>query len=143
MGGLEGGQEGRDLRGIVLAVGVEGDDRRRAVFEGVPEPGPEGGALAGVRSLDEDDGAGRLGLGRGVVGRAVVDDDDRQVAARGLDDRRDPRVLPGSPGSARRSWVLRPWHRSRGGAPARIRTWDLPLRRRLLCPLSYGDVAGV
>ena len=24
------------------------------------------------------------------------------------------------------------------GAPARIRTWDRPLRRRLLCPLSYG-----
>ena len=88
--GLERGQEGRDLRGIVLAVGVEGDDRRRAVFEGVPEPGPERGALAGVRSLDEDGGAGRLGLDRGVVGRAVVDDDDRQVAARGLDDSRDP-----------------------------------------------------
>ena len=30
-----------------------------------------------------------------------------------------------------------------GGAPGRIRTCDLPLRRRLLCPLSYGDVAGV
>ena len=27
----------------------------------------------------------------------------------------------------------------RGGAPGRIRTCDLPLRRRLLCPLSYGD----
>ena len=27
------------------------------------------------------------------------------------------------------------------GAPGRIRTCDLPLRRRLLCPLSYGDVA--
>src|SRR6476659_8687016 len=26
------------------------------------------------------------------------------------------------------------------GAPGRIRTCDLPLRRRLLCPLSYGDV---
>ena len=26
----------------------------------------------------------------------------------------------------------------RDGAPARIRTWDRPLRRRLLCPLSYG-----
>ena len=25
------------------------------------------------------------------------------------------------------------------GAPGRIRTCDLPLRRRLLCPLSYGD----
>ena len=28
-----------------------------------------------------------------------------------------------------------------GGAPGRIRTCDLPLRRRLLCPLSYGDAA--
>jgi hypothetical protein len=27
-----------------------------------------------------------------------------------------------------------------GGAPGRIRTCDLPLRRRLLCPLSYGDI---
>ncbi len=27
----------------------------------------------------------------------------------------------------------------RDGAPGRIRTCDLPLRRRLLCPLSYGD----
>src|SRR5687768_8544760 len=25
------------------------------------------------------------------------------------------------------------------GVPGRIRTCDLPLRRRLLCPLSYGD----
>ena len=29
-----------------------------------------------------------------------------------------------------------------GGIPGRIRTCDLPLRRRLLCPLSYGDSAG-
>jgi hypothetical protein len=28
---------------------------------------------------------------------------------------------------------------TRGGVPGRIRTCDLPLRRRLLCPLSYGD----
>ena len=28
-----------------------------------------------------------------------------------------------------------------GGVPGRIRTCDLPLRRRLLCPLSYGDRA--
>lgn len=27
-------------------------------------------------------------------------------------------------------------------APGRIRTCDLPLRRRLLCPLSYGDAGG-
>src|SRR5688572_26876092 len=31
-------------------------------------------------------------------------------------------------------------HRPRDrGVPGRIRTCDLPLRRRLLCPLSYGD----
>jgi hypothetical protein len=28
------------------------------------------------------------------------------------------------------------------GVPGRIRTCDLPLRRRLLCPLSYGDAIG-
>ena len=35
------------------------------------------------------------------------------------------------------------WSNQRNGAPARIRTWDLPLRRRLLCPLSYGDAPSV
>ena len=39
-------EEGRDLVGVVLAVGVERDDRVGSLVEGVPEAGPQGGALA-------------------------------------------------------------------------------------------------
>ena len=77
----------------MLAVGVERDDGRRAVLERVAEAGPERRALAGVRDLAQDGRAGRLGLGGRVVGRAVIDDDDRQEGPRGLDDGRDARPL--------------------------------------------------
>ena len=77
---LERGEERRDLGRVVLAVGVERHDRRRAAVERVPEAGPQRRALAGVRDLAQDGRAGRLGAGGRVVGRAVVDDDDRQVA---------------------------------------------------------------
>ena len=99
----ERSQEGGDLRGVVLTVRVEGDDRRRVVRQRVPEAGAQGRALARVRALDEDGGAGGLRLAGGVVGRAVVDDDDRQVQ-RARPTRR-PRCgdLPGSRGSARGS----------------------------------------
>ena len=85
----ERSQEGGDLGGVVLAVGVEGDDRRRVVRERVPEAGAQGRAFARVRVLDEDGGARGLRLGGGVVGRAVVDDDDGQVQRRGRHDGRD------------------------------------------------------
>ena len=59
----------------------------RAAVEGVPEAATQRGALAGVRDLAQDGRTGRLGDRGRVVGRAVVDDDDRQVLAGGRDDR--------------------------------------------------------
>ena len=39
---LVGGEEGRDLVGVVLAVRVERDDRVRSQVEGEPEAAPAG-----------------------------------------------------------------------------------------------------
>ena len=66
----------------MLAVGVERDDRLGAVLERVPEAGPQRRALARVGDLAQDRRPGRLGLGGRVVGRPVVDDDDRQEGPR-------------------------------------------------------------
>ena len=66
--------------GIVLPVGVEGDHRFRVVGERPGETGSQRRTLALVRALDDDGRAGRLGPGRGAVGRAVIHDEDRQVA---------------------------------------------------------------
>ena len=44
--GGERREEERDLGRVVLAVGVERDDRHGAVLECVPEPGPERRTLA-------------------------------------------------------------------------------------------------
>ena len=88
-----GRDEARDLVGIVLAVGIERQDRRRAIRERAREPRSQRGALALVGDLADDLGPGRLRVGGGVVGRAVVDDDHRQVPACGLDDRGDPGAL--------------------------------------------------
>src|SRR5690348_6085083 len=41
--------------------------------------------------------------------------------------------LPTRAARVRRALAVQNFH-----APARSRTWDLPLRRRSLCPLSYG-----
>ena len=77
----------------MLAVGIERDDRRATLVERVSEPSPQGGALAGVGVLDEDGRAGRLGLGGGVVGGAVVDHDDGEEGPRLLHDGSDARAL--------------------------------------------------
>ena len=77
----------------MLAVGVERDDGRGALLQRVAEAGAQCRSLARVRDLDEDGRPGRLGLGGSVVGRAVVDDDDRQEGPRALDDGRDARAL--------------------------------------------------
>ena len=90
---LECGEEARDLGRVVLAVGVERDDRFGALLERMPEAGPQRRALARVGDLAQDRRAGRLGLRGGVVGRPVVDDHDRQMDARARDDGRDARPL--------------------------------------------------
>ena len=94
--GLERVEEPRDLGRVVLAVRVQRHDRQRAGGQGVREPRSQGGALAGVRHLAQHRGAGTLRDPRRVIGRAVVDDDDRQGSARGLDDGGDPgRLIEG------------------------------------------------
>ncbi len=85
--------EARDLVGVVLAVRVQREDGVPALVEREPEPRPERGALALVGDLADHPCPGGLRHRGGVVGRAVVDDEDRQVAARGLDDPPDPRPL--------------------------------------------------
>ena len=112
--GLEGGHELRDLGRVVLAVGVERQDRVVALGDGAFEAKPQRRALALVRALfDDRRPRGACLFGR-VVRRAVVDDEDRQVAR--ASPRRparsaDPRC---SPGSARRGGLARgrvygPW----------------------------------
>ena len=91
--GLERGHELRDLRRVVLAVGVEREDRVVAVGQRTFEAEAERGALALVRALFDDRRARGACLFGGVVGRAVVDDQDREVAQRRLDDRPDPWAL--------------------------------------------------
>ena len=61
------------------------------VVERAPEARPKRGALALVRDLADHLGSRGLRDRGRVVGRAVVDDEDRHVAARRLDDSRDPR----------------------------------------------------
>ncbi len=74
----------------MLAVGIEREDRVVAVGQRTFETEPERGALALVRALFDDRRARGASLFGGVVGRAVVDDQDREVAQRRLDDRPDP-----------------------------------------------------
>ncbi len=91
--GGEGLEEARDLGRVMLAVGVQGDDRGGPGIQGVAEAGAQGRALARVWDLAQDRGTGRLGrIGR-VVGRPVIDHDDRQVGDRSGHDRTDPRAL--------------------------------------------------
>ena len=77
----------------MLAVGIEGEDRVVAIGDGALEAEAERGALALVRPLFDDRRPGGACLFGGVVRRAVVDDQDRQVAQRRLDDRPDPWAL--------------------------------------------------
>jgi hypothetical protein len=77
----------------VLAVGVEGEDGVVALGQRSFEAEAERRALALVRPLFDDRRACGACLFGGVVGRAVVDDQDREVAQCRLDDRPDPRTL--------------------------------------------------
>ena len=77
----------------MLAVGIEGEDRVVAVRQGTVETEAERCALALVRALLDDRRTCGASLFGGVVGRAVVDDQNREVAQRRLDDRPDPWAL--------------------------------------------------
>jgi len=72
------GKEGWDVVGVVLEVGVHGDDEG---VSGVIDAGGEGGGLAEV-ALEEDGANAGIGGGDvedeagGVVGAAVVDEDE-------------------------------------------------------------------
>ena len=85
--------EARDLVRVVLPVGVEREDRVVPLVEREAEPGPERGALALVGHLADDPAPAASAFAAGVVRRAVVDDEAREVAERRLDDRADPRPL--------------------------------------------------
>ena len=74
----------------MLAVGVERESGRGPLGDRMAETGLQGLALAAVRSLAKNAGAGGFRDPGGVVGRAVVDDEDREMAGRALDDRGDP-----------------------------------------------------
>ena len=74
-GALVGLQEGGDVGGGVLAVGVHRDGQIESPGAGMVEAGLEGGALALVVDVFEHGGAGFGGGLGGVVGGAVVDDD--------------------------------------------------------------------
>ena len=77
----------------MLAVGVEREDRVAAVRQRTVESEAERCALAFVWALFNDRRTCRASLFGCVVGRAVVDDQNREVAQRRLDDRPDPRTL--------------------------------------------------
>ena len=77
----------------MLAVGIEREDGVVALGDGAFEAQAECRALAPVRALFDDRRPGGACLFGGVVRRAVVDDQDREVAQRRLDDRPDPRAF--------------------------------------------------
>lgn len=77
----------------MLAIGVQGEGCLPPRVESALETQAQGRPLSLVRGLAEDRCAGRLGDRRRLIGRAIVDDEDRQVCARGADDGRDPRRL--------------------------------------------------
>ena len=92
-GRFERREEERDLGRVVLTIGIERDDGCGAVVQRVAEASAQGRTLARIGNLAKDRRTGRLGLGGRVVGRPVVDDDDRQASPRTGDDDRDARAL--------------------------------------------------
>ena len=93
MAGIERLEEGRDVVGVVLAIGIEGDHGRDAVVQGVAEARPQRGALTGVRDLAQDRRSRGLRVLRRVVRGAVVDDDHRQVPTCTVNHVSDPQTL--------------------------------------------------
>ena len=110
---VEGGEQGGDLVGVVLAVAVELDGSLVAVAHGVEEAGAQGAADAEVERQGEDGGALGGGHRRGAVGGAVVHDDHVEARAAGqvAEDRRQGLLLVEG----------RDDHQGRGRARARLR----------------------
>ena len=77
--GLELGQQIAQVGGLVLAVSVDLGGDVVGVPERVLEAGLHRAADPGVEGMAQDDRAAVLGLGRGLVGRAVVDHHDVEV----------------------------------------------------------------
>ena len=86
MGAGVGGEEGGDVGGGVLAVGIHGDGEVVSGFGGVADAGADGGALPLVADVGDDGGPGLLGGVGGGVGGAVVDDDDVSGVGEGFAD---------------------------------------------------------
>ena len=111
----------------MLAVTVEGERAVVARLERPPEPGAQGRTLARVRPLLEDLGAGLARDAGGLVGRAVVHDEDGQVRGGPANDGRDPRRLV----------VGRDQRPARGVAPAGPRS-SCPHASALACGGALG-----
>ena len=135
------GEKAGQIRGIVLAVSVQGGDRGGAVAERGAEPRPERGALALAARVPENlHGAGpRRDPGAPVRG-GVVHHDHGAVRAQPLDDaaqranlveHRDDGPEPVGHAAAFRSWPkgrstsatwvpprARPWTSAGAGAPS-------------------------
>ena len=83
----------RDLGRVVLAVGVERDDRGRSRIERVAEPGAQGRALAGIRDLAQDGRPGRSA----AAAVSSLDPSSMTTTGRwrrgGRDDRADARAF--------------------------------------------------
>ena len=73
--------------GRVLAIGIERDEVARiGALQHVADAGLQSGALPQVDGVAHDDGSRCLGLRRGAVLRAVIDDDDMGEGPAGLLD---------------------------------------------------------
>jgi hypothetical protein len=77
----------------VLAVGIERERGFPPMIERVAKAPAQGRALPLVGRLAQDRCAGRIGDRSRFVGRAVVDDQYRQVLTGATNDGRDPRRL--------------------------------------------------
>jgi len=104
----------RDIRRAMLAIAIDQNKRRRVELQRGRECGVEGGVLALSELVPDHPRAGALGDERGIVGRAIVDDNDRGRDALGLDHQAPDvaRLVVAGDGDHN---VRRPRRRSRDG----------------------------
>lgn len=87
-------EEGREVGGVVLAVAIERHGPFETEAKQVVEAGLKRCAFAAVALMAKDEGAGVLGVERGVVVRAVVHDGDQgEMLARSHHERADGAVF--------------------------------------------------